>query len=122
MTSELMARVVGFSLAWLLPLALGGFVMAGAGGGLGVLVGGAVAMGNLWLLGRGSERALGLFAGGRLHPLWMLSVGLRHLAAFLFLALALASGRVYPPALLVGLSILPPVLIMCALRTARETA
>ena len=122
MTSELMVRVLGLSAAWLLPLTAGGVYLAGLPGGAGVLAGGGVALGNLWLLGRGSARALALFTGGRPHPLWVVSVGLRHLAVFGLLALLLSSARVHPAALLAGLSVLPPVLIMCALRGAREAA
>jgi len=120
MGSELIRRVAGTCAAGLLPVTLGGFVAAGLPGGLGVLAGGAVSLGNLWLLVRGSHRALGLFAGRRFPPLWVLSLGLRHLALFGILALLLWSGSIHPVALLAGLSVLPPVLVTYALRAAGE--
>lgn len=122
MGRELIRRVVAVGAAGLLPLVLGGFLAAGPRAGLGVLAGGAIALGNLWLLGRATDRALGLFVGRRIHPLWALSLGLRYLALFSALALTLWSGRVDPVALIVGLSILPPVLIAYALRGARGVA
>jgi len=118
MGRELIRRVVVVGAAGLFPLVLGGFLAIGPRAGLGVLAGGAIALGNLWLLGRATDRALGLFAGRRIHPLWMLSLGLRYLALFSALALAFWSGRVDPVALVVGLSILPPVLIVAALRNS----
>lgn len=117
MGRELIRKVVTAGVAWLLPLALGGFLAAGPQGALGVLAGGAIAFGNLWLLARGSDRALALFAGQRIHPAWMLSLGIRYLALFGMLGILLWSGGAHPVALLVGLSVLPPVLIACALRS-----
>ena len=120
MSGELIRYVMRLGGAWLLPLALGGFLVAGIHGGVSVLAGGVLALGNLWLLGRASDRALGLFIGRRFHPLWVVSVGLRHLAMFAVLGLLLWSGRVHPGALIVGLSVLPPVLIAAALRGIPE--
>jgi len=87
-----------------------------------VLAGGAIALGNLWLLARGTSRALALFTGQRIHPLWVLSFGLRYLALFSLLGLLLWSGRVHPVALILGLSVLPPVLIVYGLRRLREVS
>jgi hypothetical protein len=122
MGHELIRGVVGVGAACLIPLALGGFLVAGAEGGLGVAAGGALALGNLWLLARGSERALRLFTGRPLHPLWVLGLGLRYLALFGALGLLLWSGRVHPLALIVGLSVLPPLLVACAVRSLRGVA
>lgn len=119
MSGELIRQVARMSAAWLLPLALAGTLLGGLSGGLGVVAGGVVSLGNLWLLARGSQRALGLFQGRRIPPLWVLSLGLRHLALFGLLALLLVNG-VHPLALIAGLSVLPPVLITFALRGARE--
>lgn len=122
MGHELIRGVVGVGAACLIPLALGGFLVAGPEGGLGVAAGGALALGNLWLLARGSERALRLFTGRPLHPLWVLGLGLRYLALFGALGLLLWSGRVHPLALIVGLSVLPPLLVLYALRNPREVS
>ncbi len=120
MGSELIRHIAAASSAWLLPLTLAGFIAAGLPGGLGVLAGGAVSLGDLWLLARGSDRTLGLFAERRVPPVWVLSLGLRHLALFGLLGLLLWSGGIHPVALLAGLSILPPALIAHALRGSRK--
>lgn len=120
MGRELIQRVLAVGAACVLPLALAGFLAAGSHGGLGVLAGGAIALGNLWLLARGSDWALGLFTGPRIHPLWVLGLGLRYLALFGLLGFLLWSGRVHPVALILGLSVLPPVLITYGLRSVRE--
>lgn len=122
MGGELIQRVVGAGGACLLPLTVGGFLGAGLHGGLGVLAGGAIALGNFWMLARGSNRALALFRGQGVHPLWVLSLGLRYLALFGVLGLLLWSRWIHPVALIVGLSILPPLLIAFALRGAREVS
>lgn len=122
MGRELIRRVLVVGAAGLLPLAVAGYLAAGPRGGLGVLAGGAIALGNLWLLGRASDRALALLSARRVHPLWVLGLGLRYLVLFGALALLLSSGRVHPVALIVGLSILPPVLIAYALRGSRGVA
>ncbi|MBI4609821.1 MAG: ATP synthase subunit I [Candidatus Rokubacteria bacterium] len=115
MGNELVGRVMGVAGTLLVLLALGGFLVAGAHAGLSILAGGAVALGNLWLLTRGAERALRLFAGRRVHPLWVLGVGARHLALFGLLGVLLW-GDADPVGLILGLSVLPPVLIAAALR------
>lgn len=120
MGSELIQWVVGVGAAGLSPLALGGFVVAGSRGAVGVLAGGAIALGNFWLLTRGSHRALGLFRGRRVHPAWMLGLGLRYVALFSLLGLLLWSGWVHPVGLIVGMSVLPPVLVAYALRGSRR--
>lgn len=118
MSRELFRRAMAWGAAWLALLALGGILAAGPHVGVSILAGGAVALGNLWLLTRGADRALRLFAGRRVHPLWMLSLGVRHLALFGVLGVLLWGGRVDPIALILGLSVLPPVLIASALRSA----
>ncbi len=122
MGRELIRWVARVGAACLLPLALAGFLLAGPHGGLGVLAGGAIALGNLWLLARGSDRTFGLVTGRRVPPLWVLSLGLRYLALFGTLGLLLWSGGIHPVALIVGLSVLPPVLIAYALRSSREVS
>ena len=121
MSSDLIRSVLRGGVAGLGALAPIGALVGGTDAGLGVLAGGILALGNLWLLGRASERTLALFVGRRLHPLWMVSVGLRHLAIFGALALLLASGRAHPLALIAGLSVLPPVLVIAAFRAARSS-
>jgi len=119
MSRDLVNRVVISCAALLLPLCLAAALWAGLSAFLGVLVGGTVAFGNLLWLSRGSGQALGLL-GNR--PLWMLGLGLRHLVLFAALAIPLWSGQVHPVALAVGLSVLPPVLLLQGWRSARRSA
>lgn len=118
MDRNLVGRVTGAGVLALLPLAAVALALSGLSGFLGVLAGGAVAWGSLVWLSLGSQRAPGLFSGGRAHPLWLLGLGLRHLALFATLGVLLWSGYVHPLGVIVGLSVLPPVLIVQALRGA----
>jgi hypothetical protein len=117
MSRDLVSRVVVWCAALLLPLSLVAALLAGRSALLGVLVGGGVTLGNLLWLSRGGGQGLGL-SGSR--PLWFLSLGFRHLALFATLALFLWSGQVHPLALAIGLSVLPPVLVLQGLRSARS--
>jgi hypothetical protein len=115
MGRDLVNRVVIASAALLLPLSVAAALLAGRAALLGILVGGGVTLGNLLWLSHASDPFRG-------RPLWFLSVGLRYLTLFAALALSLWSGRVHPLALIVGLSVLPPVLIVQGLRSARLSA
>lgn len=116
MDRDLVGRVTGRGLLALIPIAGAAFYLAGVPGLLGVLAGGGVAFGNFGWLSTGSRRALALVSARRVHPLWLLSLGLRHLVLFAALGILLWSGHVHPLGLLVGLSVLPPVLIAQGLR------
>lgn len=120
MGSKVILQIVSAGAAWLLLLAAGGLLVAGLRGGLGVLAGGAVAFGNFWLLARGTQRSLVLFAGRGVHPLWVVSLAVRYLGLLTVLVLLLRSDWVHPLALIAGLSVLPPVLITYGLRSVRE--
>ena len=73
-------------------IALGAAWVAGPGAGVGVLAGGAIAVGNLWWL---SLRAV---------------------------AVVFASGLVHPLAVVAGLTVLPVVVIVRGLAVAREAS
>lgn len=118
MDRDLVGRVTGWGALALFPLAAAATHMAGLQGLLGVLAGGGLAMGNFRWLDAGSGRALALFSGGRVHPLWLLGLGARHLSLFGALGVLLWSGHFHPLWLAAGLSVLPPVLIVEALRAA----
>jgi len=119
MSRDLVNRVMISCAALLLPLSLAAALLAGLAAFLGVLIGGVVAFGNLLWISRASAQALGLL-GSR--PLWLLGLGLRHLALFAALAFPLWSGQTHPLALVVGLSVLPPVLLLQGLRSARRAS
>ena len=118
MDSDFIRRVAGGSALALLLIAAAAFYLADLQGTLGVLAGGGVALGNLVWLRAGSHRALRLFGGGRVHPLWLLSLGVRHLSLFGALGLLLWSGFIHPFGVIVGLSVLPPVVVVQGLRAA----
>lgn len=116
MDRSLLWRVIRTCALALTPLAGVAAYMAGWPAFLGVVGGGGVAVGSFCWLSAGSRRALALVRGRGLHPLWALGLGLRHLSSFLVLGGLLWSGYVDPLALVIGLSVLPPVLIAQALR------
>lgn len=118
MDRDLVGRVTGGGAMALFPLAAAALYLAGLPGFLGVLAGGGVAFGNFRWLSLGSRRALALFGSGRPHPLWLVGLGLRHLALFAALGILVWSGYVHPVGLIVGLSVLPPTLIVEGLRAA----
>lgn len=121
MDRDLARRVTGGGALALVPIAAGAFYLADLPGFLGVLSGGGLALGNFGWLSVGGRGALRLLRGRRVHPLWLLGLGLRHLSCFAALAGLLWSGYVHPLAVVVGLSVLPPVLIIQGLRVvARE--
>lgn len=118
MGREFIGRVVIGCGALLLPLSAGAAFAAGRSALLGVLVGGGLVLANLFWLTRGGGRGLEM-RGGR--ALWVLTLGLRYLALFAALGLALWSGQVHPLGLIAGLSVLPPVLVFQGLVDARRS-
>lgn len=122
MTRELIHRVTSVTLGLLVVLGLGGFLLNGAAGGIGVLAGGGLALANFLWLARGTGRPLAPFSGGRIQSLWVLGLGLRYLATFAALGILFSSGRVHPLAVVAGLTVLPPVLIACALYNPRPVS
>lgn len=118
---ELVGRVTRTVLALLGPTALVAGLYGGWPGALGVTAGGLLSLVSLNWIARGVRSAAGFFAGGRAHPMWVFSLGLRYVLLFGAVALLLSSDVVHPMALMAGLSLLPPVLIVQGLRAARAT-
>jgi hypothetical protein len=116
---ELVGRVSRTSLIILAPVSLAGGLLGGLAGALGTLAGGLLSLASLFWLSRGVRSVDGFFAGGRKHPLWVIALGCRYSLLFGAVALLLWSGAVHPVALLAGLSVLPPVLIILGLRATR---
>ncbi len=117
---ELVGRVSKVVLVLLVPVSLAAGALAGWPGVMGALAGGLVSLTSLHWIARGVKSAAGFFAGGRAHPLWVFALGLRYVLLFGAVGLLLGSGVVHPMALMGGLSILPPVLIVVGLRAARS--
>jgi hypothetical protein len=117
MGGEFTTRVSRAMLIALAPLAAGGAVLAGWPGTVGTLAGALISLGSFrWIASGVSRTATGGAHAGL--ALSALTVGVRHLAAFSALALLLWSGVAHPVALLVGLSVMPPVIVLLGLRPA----
>jgi len=119
---ELVGRVSKTVLVLLVPVTLIGGALAGWSGALGALSGVLLSLVSLHWIARGVRSAGGFFAGGRAHPMWIFGLGLRYVLLFGAVGLLLGSGAVHPMALMGGLSILPPVLIVLGYRAARSTS
>lgn len=122
MDRDLVGRVAMTGALALVLLAAAALYVAALPGFLGVLSGGAVGLASLAWLSLGYRGALALWSGGRAHPLWLVSLSLRHLFLFAALGILLWSGYVHPLGLVAGLSVIPPVLIAQALRVPTPRA
>lgn len=92
--------------AALLAASLAGYVW-GVKGAAGVAGAGGLALLNFRWLARGTVRATAGDATGRA----FLTLGARHLGTLAALGALLATGWVHPIAVVVGLTVLPPVLV-----------
>jgi len=117
---DLVRRVSRAVCALLVPASIAGGLLGGWRGSIGVLAGALVSLTSLHWIARSVKSAAGFFAGGRAHPLWVFALGLRYVLLFGAVGLLLTSGVVHPLALMGGLSILPPVLIVAGLQAARS--
>ena len=105
------ATVLSLPVAWL----------AGGPGGLGVLAGALLAVGNfLWLVRRAS--LAGQESGGTSAGAWAVASGARLLGLGLTCAVLLKLTLVHPVALLGGLTVLPCAVILQGLRSAGKDA
>jgi len=118
MSGDFVGRVSMITLVLLTLVTTAGGVLAGWPGALGGLAGGLTSLGSFRWIASGVARAATPGSRGGL-AMSALGVGVRHLALFGALALVLVSGAAHPVALLVGLSVLPPVLIAVGLRETR---
>ncbi len=116
MGRDLVGRASATALTALVPVSLICGWLAGWPGALGALSGGLLSLGSLHWLSRGVRSTTVFLAGGRAHPLWGIALGLRYTVLFGAVVALLWSGIAHPVALLVGLSVLPPVLIVLGLR------
>jgi hypothetical protein len=122
MDRELIEGVTRAMAAALSPVAAIAGALAGWPGVAGALAGALVSLVSFRWIARGARRAGLFFAGGRPGALWLLGLGTRHVTLFAAIALALWSEAAHPVALVAGLSLLPPVLILFGLRTAARAA
>ena len=118
MDCDLIGGVTRATALVVVPVAVIAAVLAGWPGAAGALAGALVSLVSFRWIARASRRAGMLLAGGRPGTLWLLGLGTRHLTLFAAIALCLWSGIAHPIALVAGLSLLPPVLILFGLRSA----
>jgi len=121
MGGEFVTRVSVGTVIALVPVAVGGALGAGWPGAVGSLAGGLIALAAFRWIARGVSRAVSAGAHGGL-ALSGLAAGVRHLALFAALAVVLASGVAHPLALVAGLSVLPPMIIVFGLRATEMSA
>lgn len=118
--NSLTDRVTLWCVGILLLLCLAGSVYGGVPIVLGVTGGGAVALGNFSWLCRAGRRTAALVAGEARGSLSWIGLACRHLVVFLAVVLLLSSKWVDPLAVLLGISVLPPVLIANGLLAGRQ--
>lgn len=120
-TDDLAGSVTGTGLVALAAVSAGAWLVAGVEGAAGVAGGGAVALLNFRWLARDVARAVALMGEGRRGAASLAGIGLRQLVTFGALGLLVANRWTHPLAVLVGLSVLPPVLFCQAFRAARAS-
>jgi hypothetical protein len=119
---ELRAGALRTGAAAVAALAVGGGLLGGLPGALGVLGGGAVALGNFGWLCRDAERLAAALEGPG-PARWRLAPALlRQLGALGALGALLAGGLAHPAAVAAGLAVLPPVLLVQGLRAGAGPA
>ncbi len=113
--SELTARVTWQTCGLILVLSVPAGWLGGREAALGILAGGALAVGNFrWLVARAVSAASSGGTG------WLVGAALRFLAFLGACAALLASGLVHPVALLAGFVVLPCDVLIEGARAARE--
>lgn len=116
--SELTAHVTRRTCAASVALAVPAAWLAGAEGGVGVLAGGAMAVGAFrWI----AARVIALTAtGSAARALWVMGSGLRFTGIAAIAALLLATGWAHPVGLLVGVTLMPVGVLALGWRAAGE--
>jgi hypothetical protein len=120
MTGDFASRVTVSGLSGLTALSAGIAWAAGLDAAAGVAGGGAIALLNFRWLARDVAHAATLAAEGRMGTLRVGSAWLRRLVSLGALGLLLAGGLTHPLAVIAGLWVLPPVLLLQGLRAARQ--
>jgi hypothetical protein len=116
MDRELVQRVTAAIVLASIPVGAVAALLAGASGAVGALAGALIALAGFRWIARAARLGAARLEGGRPGPLWVLGLGLRHLTLFALIAGLLWSGVAHPAALVAGLSLLPPAVIVVAWR------
>ena len=117
---DLSSRVTWSGLATVAALSVAAGWAAGVEGAAGVAGGGAIALLNFRWLARSMANVAALVRHGGSAGAGVRGAWLRHLSTVGALGLLLGSGWTHPLAVVLGLSVLPPILIAEGLRAARE--
>lgn len=112
--TELISRVTLFCLVAMPAVAAGAGWLGGLRGAVGAVAGAVIALLHFRWLARAAAYAL---HGERGRMLSLAGLGLRYAGTFVALALTLATGWAHPLAVIAGLSVLPPALIVEGART-----
>jgi hypothetical protein len=116
-SSDLTTSVTRRTAAAVVVLMVAGGWLGGVPGAVGVLAGGALALGSFrWL----AARVRAVSTGAAMASGWVAVTGLRLAAVAVLAALGFAGGWVHPVALLAGYTVMPVALVMQGLRLARE--
>ena len=116
--NELTTRVTLDTCAAVAALAALVWWLAGESAGLGVLVGGALAVVNFrWLVARAF---VATSTGSASAAAWIVGAGLRFVACTVACGILLATGWAHPIALVAGFTVLPCDLIARGLASARR--
>jgi hypothetical protein len=117
---DLSGRVTWSGIATVGALSATAGWVAGVEGAAGVAGGGAVALLNFRWLARSVANVAALVRDGGPGGVALGGAWLRHLSTVGALGLLLGSGWTHPLAVILGLSVLPPIVIAEGLRAARE--
>ena len=120
MPGDLSARVTMSGLSAVLALTAAAGWIAGAQGAAGVAGGGAVALVNFRWLARSVASIAARAGEDRTAVVGWRRTWLRHLLTVGALGLLLGGGWAHPLAVILGLSVLPPVLVAQGLFAARQ--
>ncbi len=116
----LLQRIERFNWVLLVLLTSGGFAFFSRKFGLGVCVGGMLAIANFSLMKRNLARALDTRRRGRSRLFYLLKYCLRLVALGVIIALLLIKGWVSPFGMLLGLSIIVIGIVLVGFNEARK--
>jgi hypothetical protein len=117
----LLKRIEQFNWALLALLTTGSFVFSSRKFGLGVLIGGVLAIANFYVMKRSLRRALDPQRKGKTRFVYLLKYYLRFAVLGIVIALLLIKGWVSPFGMLLGLSIIVIGVALVGFNEARKS-
>ncbi len=119
-TAEFTSRVIWTGACTVAAMSAGAWWVVGVPAAAGVGGGGAIALVNFRWLARDVGRAVAVVAEGRAGVARIGRIGLRQFVTLGALGLLVAQGWAHPVAVGLGLAVLPPVLLVQGLLSARR--